>query len=176
MNGALTADIVPVLYTAIGGLSAAIVFLFKLNNASQERRNADTQKAANDQLALVMKSAEDRIKLVLEHHTAFVTDVKAERQEHATDRERYIAKLEELTTKLATERLNQTADMMRILQENSEAIRLNTTAREQTQKSIEEILEKVVGTVLVKLVEMKVLQPPTNGTGEHASVAKPTAH
>ena len=173
---ALTPDIVPVLYTAIGGLSAAIVFLFKLNNTSQERRNAETQKASQEQLSLVMKSAEDRIKLVLEHHTAFVTDVKKEREEHASDRERYIAKLEELTTKLATERLSQTADMMRILQENSEAIRLNTIAREQTQKSIEEILEKVVATVLVKLVEMKVLQLPTNGAGEHASVATPAPH
>jgi hypothetical protein len=108
-----------------------------------------------------MKSAEDRIKLVLEHHTTFVSDMKAEREEHTADRERYIAKLEELTTKLATERLNQTADMMRVLQENSEAIRLNTIAREQTQKSIEDILEKVVATVLVKLVEMKVLQAPS---------------
>jgi flagellar biosynthesis GTPase FlhF len=158
----LNADIVPVLYTAIGGLSAAIVFLFKLNNASQERRNAETQKAAQEQLGLVMKSAEDRIKLVLEHHSAFVSDVKIEREEHTADRERYIAKLEELTTKLATERLNQTAEMMRVLQENSESIRLNTTAREQTQKSIEDILEKVVATVLVKLVEMKVLQAPSS--------------
>jgi flagellar biosynthesis GTPase FlhF len=165
MNAPLNPDIVPVLYTAIGGLSAAIVFLFKLNNASQERRNAETQKAAQSQLELVMKSAEDRIKLVLEHHTAFVADVKKERAEHTADRERYIAKLEELTTKLASERLSQTADMMRILQDNSEAIRLNTTAREQTQKSIEEILEQVVATVLVKLVEMKVLQvPPGNGS------------
>lgn len=158
----LTSDSFPVLYTAIGGLSAAIVFLFKLNNSSQERRNAETQKSSQEQLGLVMKSAEDRIKLVLEHHSAFVTDVKAERAEHNADRERYIAKLEELTTQLASERLSQTGEMMRVLQENSEAIRLNTVAREQTQKSIEEILEKVVATVLVKLVEMKVLQPPTN--------------
>src|SRR5438105_11037859 len=168
MNGALTADIVPVLYTAIGGLSAAIVFLFKLNNASQERRNAETQKAAQEQLGLVMKSAEDRIKLVLEHHTSFVSDVKAEREEHAADRDRYIAKLEELTTKLATERLNQTAEMMRVLQENSEAIRLNTIAREQAQKGTDEILEKVVATVLVKLVEMKVLQAPATSGVDNA--------
>lgn len=168
MNGALTPDFLPVLYTAIGGLSAAIVFLFKLNNASQERRNAETQKSAHEQLSLVMKSAEDRINLVLEHHTAFVTDVKAERQEHNADRERYIGKLEELTSKLASERLSQTSEMMRVLQENSEAIRLNTIAREQTQKSIEEILEKVVATVLVKLVEMKVLQPPVTGAAPEA--------
>jgi ATPase subunit of ABC transporter with duplicated ATPase domains len=86
------------------GLVTAIVFIFRLLTAAQDRR---------------LEAAEKRNSTIMEHHEEFVRKAEDERKAAAQDRERYIAQLEKLVTTIAAERNVLQEQMIRTVASNT---------------------------------------------------------
>ncbi|MEA3211613.1 MAG: hypothetical protein QOE70_4670 [Chthoniobacter sp.] len=127
------------------GLVTAIVFIFRLLTAAQDRR---------------LEAAEKRNQTTMEHHEAFVRKAEEERKASAQDRERYIAQLEKLVTTIAAERNVLQEQMIRTVASNTEALNCNTRAREAATVEVEQLMKEVAGVVIIKLVDLGVLPIP----------------
>ncbi len=121
------------------GLVTAVVFIFRLLITSQEKRLAAT----------------------MEHHERFVAKAEVERQAAAADRERYIAQLEKLVTGIAADRNTLQDQMIRTVTANTEALAMNTRAREVATFEVEKLMKEVSGAVIVKLVDIGLLPVPS---------------
>ncbi len=147
---------------AIGtGLVGALTFIYHQQTASQEKlfMLAQAQNAAT-----------------MEHHNDFVKKSDAERAKADEDRAGYIKRLETITQGIAQERMLLGEQIVKSQSANTEALTMNTRAREAATIETKELMREVVGAVIMKLSELGYLHTPSKKPpAKRHALSKPVA-